>query len=57
MGLLKDNLPIFALLNLPIGLFIYVCRHDCEMNRAVNYLTGLVYRSFIMYFIQLVRTL
>ena len=35
MVLLNGNLPIFYLLNLHIRLFIYVLRHDCEMNKAI----------------------
>ena len=32
--LLHCNLPIFSLLNLNIGLFTYVRKHDCVMNTA-----------------------
>ena len=34
MVVLKGNLPIFYLLNLHIGLFIYVWRYDFVMNIA-----------------------
>ena len=35
MVLLNGSLPIFSKLNLHIGQFIYVRRHDCAMNMAV----------------------